>query len=47
MRHTLRVERAVEDGESDLPELTIRELTREEIKALRNAQVAEDGVAVA
>lgn len=47
MRHTLRVERVVEDNGSDLPELTVRELTGEEINAIRKAQAEDDSVAIA
>lgn len=41
LRHILRVDRAVEQGGEDLPELIIRELTQTEIATLRNTQTKE------
>lgn len=38
MRHTLRIEKSIDDTDKELPELHIRELTIEEIKELRAAQ---------
>jgi AraC-like DNA-binding protein len=35
LRHTLRVDRVVEGSNEDMPELTVRELTKDEINALR------------
>ena len=35
LRQTLRIDRAVEDTGTELPELIVRELTHEEIKKMR------------
>lgn len=35
LRHTLRIERTIDDATAELPELHIRELTRDEITELR------------
>jgi AraC-like DNA-binding protein len=42
LRHTLRIDRTIEDTESDLPELILRELTPEEIAKLRARQREEE-----
>lgn len=44
LRHTLRIESSIQDAAIELPELTIRELTPEEISKLRQyQQPASDG----
>ena len=43
MRHTLRIEKSIDDTEKDLPELVIKELTQEEIRELRKAGAEEMG----
>lgn len=45
MRHTLRIERSIDDTEKDLPELLIKELTSDEIEAMRKAGREEDALA--
>lgn len=42
MRHTLRIEKSIDDTDKELPELVIKELTNEEIEELRKVGV-EDG----
>lgn len=45
MRHTLRIEKSIDDADKDLPELLIKELTSEEIEAMRRAD--QEGEAIA
>lgn len=45
MRHTLRIEKSIEDTEKELPELVIKELTNEEIEVMRKAGREEDALA--
>lgn len=45
MRHTLRIEKSIDDTEKDLPELVIKELTSDEIEAMRKAGREEDALA--
>lgn len=45
MRHTLRIEKSIDDTEKDLPELLIKELTSDEIEAMRKAGREEDALA--
>lgn len=40
LRHSLRVEKAIEDTDKELPELIVTELTSEEIEVLREQQEA-------
>lgn len=42
MRHTLRIEKTIDDTEKDLPELVIKELTSDEIEELRRKGVEEE-----
>lgn len=42
MRHTLRIEKSIDDAEKDLPELLIKELTSDEIEAMRKAGREEE-----
>lgn len=44
MRHTLRIEKSIDDTEKDLPELLIKELTSDEIEAMRKAGREEDAL---
>lgn len=52
LRHTLRVDRSLEDKRPDLPELIVRELTNEEVQDLRRghdagmAQIEHDDGAI-
>lgn len=45
MRHTLRIEKSIDDTDKELPELVIKELTNEEIVELRKVGVEEDACA--
>jgi len=45
MRHTLRIEKSIDDTEKDLPELLIKELTSDEIEAMRKAGREEEALA--
>ncbi|MDD2663403.1 MAG: hypothetical protein PHD19_06550 [Dechloromonas sp.] len=45
MRHTLRIEKSIDDTEKDLPELLVKELTSDEIEAMRKAGREEDALA--
>jgi AraC-like DNA-binding protein len=45
IRQKRRVDKVIEDVNEDLPELTIRELTSEEVSRLRNIQKDESGFA--
>lgn len=45
MRHTLRIEKSIDDTEKDLPELLIKELTSDEIEAMMKAGREEDALA--
>jgi AraC-like DNA-binding protein len=45
MRHTLRIEKSIDDTEKDLPELLVKELTSEEIEAMRKAGREEEAIA--
>lgn len=45
LRHTLRIEKSIDDTEKDLPELLIKELTSVEIEAMRKAGREEDALA--
>lgn len=38
MRHTLRIEKSIDDGDKELPELVVKELTSSEIEDLRKNQ---------
>jgi hypothetical protein len=42
MRHTLRIEKTIDDTDRELPELVIRELTNDEIEELRRAATEEE-----
>lgn len=45
MRHTLRIERSIDDADKELPELVIKELTDEEIIELRKVGADEEALA--
>ncbi len=45
MRHTLQIEKSIDDTEKDLPELLIKELTNEEIEVMRKAGREEEAIA--
>lgn len=45
MRHTLRIERSIDDTDKELPELVIKELTNEEIEEMRKAGREEEALA--
>lgn len=45
MRHTLRIEKSIDDTDKELPELVIKELTNDEIEELRKAGREEDALA--
>lgn len=45
MRHTLRIEKSIDDTDKDLPELLIKELTNAEIEAMRKAGREEEALA--
>ena len=45
MRHTLRIEKSIDDTDKELPELVIKELTNDEIVELRKVGVEEDALA--
>lgn len=42
MRHTLRIEKTIDDTDKELPELVIKELTSDEIEEMRRKGVAEE-----
>lgn len=42
MRHTLRIEKTIDDTDKELPELVIKELTNDEIEEMRRKGVAEE-----
>lgn len=42
LRHTLRVDRVVDHSGDDLPELVVRELSQDEIEAMRSDQMNEN-----
>ncbi len=42
MRHTLRIEKTIDDTDKELPELVIKELTSEEIEEMRRKGVEEE-----
>lgn len=42
MRHTLQIEKAIDDTDKELPELVIKELTQDEIEELRRSGVKEE-----
>lgn len=42
MRHTLRIEKSIDDTDKELPELVIKELTNDEITELRKVGADED-----
>lgn len=46
MRHTLRIEKSIDDADMELPELIIKELSNDEIVELRTVQ-SEDAEALA
>lgn len=45
MRHSLRIEKTIDDTDKELPELVIKELTNEEITELRKIDADEAGEA--
>lgn len=45
MRHSLRIEKSIDDADKDLPELVIKELTNEEIVELRKVGADEEALA--
>lgn len=47
MRHTLRIEKTIDDTDKELPELVIKELTGDEIEELRRKGVEEEEEALA
>ncbi len=42
MRHTLRIEKTIDDTDKELPELVIKELTSDEIEEMRRVGVDEE-----
>lgn len=42
MRHTLRIEKSIDDADKELPELIIKELTGDEIEEMRRVGVDEE-----
>lgn len=44
MRHTLRIEKTIDNTDKDLPELVIKALTNEEIAEMRKVGIEEDAI---
>lgn len=42
MRHSLRIEKTIDDTDKELPELVIKELTSDEIEEMRRVGVDEE-----